>query len=98
MRTTIDAAGRVVIPKELRDEAGLTAGTVLTVRVVDGVVEIAPATRPVRMVWKDGFLVAERTEPGPAVGQEEVDRTIARIRGRSIPPASGARKRSRKKS
>lgn len=34
MRTTIDVAGRVVIPKALRDRVGLTAGPVEV--VVDG--------------------------------------------------------------
>ena len=28
MRTTIDAAGRLVVPKSLRDQLGLTAGAV----------------------------------------------------------------------
>ena len=32
MRTTIDAAGRVVIPKALRDEMGLVPGEVELVR------------------------------------------------------------------
>jgi AbrB family looped-hinge helix DNA binding protein len=32
MRTTIDKAGRVVIPKALRDEIGLTPGDVEVVR------------------------------------------------------------------
>jgi len=32
MRTTIDKAGRVVIPRALRDEVGLTAGDVEVTR------------------------------------------------------------------
>jgi len=44
MRTTIDAAGRIVVPKRLRDELGLHAGQVLELEVTDGrlYVEIAP--------------------------------------------------------
>lgn len=32
MRTTIDKTGRVVIPKSLRDQVGLTSGEVMVVR------------------------------------------------------------------
>ncbi|MCC7078803.1 MAG: division/cell wall cluster transcriptional repressor MraZ [Acidimicrobiia bacterium] len=32
MRTTIDKAGRVVIPKTLRDQVGMTSGEVVIVR------------------------------------------------------------------
>ncbi len=42
MKTTIDAAGRLVIPKKIREEAGLKPGTALDVRVRDGVIEIEP--------------------------------------------------------
>ena len=44
MKTTIDAAGRIVVPKPLRDELGVKAGQVLELEVRDGrlEVEIAP--------------------------------------------------------
>lgn len=37
MRTTIDKAGRIVIPKALRDEVGLVPGEVELVRVGAGI-------------------------------------------------------------
>lgn len=43
MKSTIDAAGRVVIPKTLRERAGLTAGAEVDFRFVDGAVEISVA-------------------------------------------------------
>lgn len=43
MRTTIDAAGRVVIPKPLRDELGIRPGEVELVRDGAGV-RIEPVT------------------------------------------------------
>src|SRR5437867_11650227 len=42
MKTTIDAAGRVVIPKKLREKAGLTPRTKRDVRLDRGVIEIEP--------------------------------------------------------
>lgn len=45
MRTTIDAAGRLVVPKPLRDQLGFTAATELDVTVVDGHLEVAIPSR-----------------------------------------------------
>lgn len=36
MRTTIDKAGRVVVPKKIRDAMGLTAGTPIDIIYEDG--------------------------------------------------------------
>ena len=47
MSTTIDAAGRVVIPKALRDRAGLAPGTEVDFRYHDGAIEIAPVVSEV---------------------------------------------------
>jgi AbrB family looped-hinge helix DNA binding protein len=45
MRTTIDAAGRLVVPKPLRDELGFSPGTELELGAVDGRLEVAVPTR-----------------------------------------------------
>jgi AbrB family looped-hinge helix DNA binding protein len=45
MRTTIDAAGRMVVPKPLRDELGFTPGAELDARAVDGRLEVALPSR-----------------------------------------------------
>jgi AbrB family looped-hinge helix DNA binding protein len=45
MRTTIDGAGRIVVPKRLRDELGFAPGTELEVEAVDGRLEIAVPSR-----------------------------------------------------
>lgn len=45
MRATIDGAGRLVIPKPLRDELGLVAGDELEVTAVDGRLELVVPSR-----------------------------------------------------
>lgn len=72
MRTTIDAAGRVVIPKALRSELQLSAGTELEMRVRGGILEIEPASTPMRLVRKGKGLVASPDQPLPPLGPEDV--------------------------
>ena len=45
MRTTIDMAGRLVVPKRLRDELGFRPGTELELSAVDGRLEVAVPSR-----------------------------------------------------
>jgi len=45
MRATIDVAGRLVVPKGLRDELGFAAGTELELEAVDGRLQIAVPSR-----------------------------------------------------
>lgn len=63
MRTTIDKAGRLVIPVAIRDRAGLTPGTTLEITVDDSGVRlerVAPGPRLVRIGKR---LVARPTAP-----------------------------------
>ena len=87
MKTTIDGAGRVVIPKEIRKQAGLAPGTRLEIRYRDGVVEIAPAFAAVRLVREGRFLVAVTEGDIAPLTVEEVERVRQEIyedRARSI--------------
>jgi AbrB family looped-hinge helix DNA binding protein len=45
MRTTIDAAGRLVVPKPLREELGFAPGAELELTAVDGRLEVAIPSR-----------------------------------------------------
>lgn len=55
MRTTIDKAGRVVIPKPLRDAIGLRPGEV-TVTVVGAALHVEPISQD-ELVERDGLLL-----------------------------------------
>jgi AbrB family looped-hinge helix DNA binding protein len=54
----MDAAGRLVIPREIRREASLEPGVPLEVRWRDGVIEIEPQPLPVTLHRKGRLLVA----------------------------------------
>jgi len=78
--TTIDAAGRVVIPKAIRAEAELEPGTPLRIEVVDGRIEIVPEGRSVRIVTKGRIRVAVPTGRSGALTAGQVRRTLESIR------------------
>ena len=82
MRSTIDKAGRVVIPKALRDRAGLCAGAAIEVAFRDGHIEIEPVAEPsrVRLVRRGRFLVAEPLEPVEPLTVDAVNAIIESIR------------------
>lgn len=75
MRITIDGAGRLVVPKSLRDQLGLQGGAALEIRVRDGKLEIEPAATPMRLVRRGGGLVATTDEVLPPIDADDV-RTI----------------------
>lgn len=79
MTATIDKAGRLVIPKAIRDAAGLAPGTPLDVRYRQGLIEIEPAAADVRLRRKGRFLVAEAPN-APKLTREEVNRVIQGVR------------------
>lgn len=75
MKTTIDSAGRVVIPKALRVEAGLEPGREVEVRVRGGVVEIEPAALEVRLEPAGPFVVATPLGAIATLTEAEVEET-----------------------
>lgn len=80
MRTTIDSAGRILVPKALRDELGLTEGQELELRVVDGGLQVEIPATPMRLVERDGDLVAAADRDMPELAEELVRRTVEQIR------------------
>jgi AbrB family looped-hinge helix DNA binding protein len=80
MGTTIDAAGRIVIPKKLREQAGLLPGMELEVRCRDGRIEIEPAEVPYHLERHGRLLVAVPNKPAPPVTVEMVNDLIEQMR------------------
>ena len=81
MRSTIDRAGRIVVPKAIREAAGLRPGTEVQFRVQGGHVEIEPVPLPVTL--KQPRLSGGRGATGrnqPVLHAADVDRTIADLR------------------
>jgi AbrB family looped-hinge helix DNA binding protein len=79
---TIDRAGRLVVPKPIREAAGLVPGELLEITFSDGRIEIQPAPRKVRIERRGELHVAVPVEPGPKLTAEQVRETQERIRDR----------------
>jgi AbrB family looped-hinge helix DNA binding protein len=80
MRSTIDGAGRVVIPKEIRESLGLRGGRVVEIRERDGRIEIEPVATPMSLVKRGRRLVAVPDRALPALTDELVRETLERTR------------------
>jgi AbrB family looped-hinge helix DNA binding protein len=79
MTTTIDSAGRVVIPKALRDQAGLSPGTEIKVRLRDGHLEIEPVAT-ITVEKRGRFFVAVAPAGTPPVEPAAVDEYLNDLR------------------
>jgi AbrB family looped-hinge helix DNA binding protein len=84
MKTTIDRAGRLVVPKPIRDAAGITAGAELEIRVQDGRIEIEPAPLEVKLVRRGSLTVAVPRKSVPPLTDEVVRQTTDRLRRRGV--------------
>jgi AbrB family looped-hinge helix DNA binding protein len=79
MRTSIDSAGRVVIPKALRDALGLVAGQSLEIDVRNGRLEIVPVATPMRLVDEGDGVAAVADIDVPVLTAKMVRETLERI-------------------
>lgn len=80
MRTTIDGAGRVVVPKALRDRLHLTGGAAVEIDEHDGVLEIRPAAGDVEIVQTPEGPVAATSDPRAAMTDEATRQTLEHVR------------------
>jgi len=70
MKATVDAAGRVVLPKPLRDALGLGAGATVDISFYGSGLHLVPHGRTARLVDENGLLVA--------TGDAEIDDEVVR--------------------
>jgi AbrB family looped-hinge helix DNA binding protein len=63
MEAVIDQAGRIVLPKPIRDALGLLPGTRVDISSYGAGVQIVPAGRTARLIQEDGALVAAGDTP-----------------------------------
>jgi len=80
MKTTIDKAGRLVVPKAIREAAHLKPGTEVEFRVVAGRVEIEPVPLDIELERRGRLVVAIPRQSQPALTELEVEETIIALR------------------
>jgi AbrB family looped-hinge helix DNA binding protein len=80
MRVALDAAGRLVVPKPLRQALGLKPGQALEIRAGDGRLEIEIAPTPMRLKKRGKGVVAVPEAGLPALTADHVRDTLERVR------------------
>jgi AbrB family looped-hinge helix DNA binding protein len=80
MRARIDGEGRVMVPKAIRDRLGFAPGAEVELTESDEVLEIAPVTTRMRLVQRDGHLVAQADREMPTLTAHTVRDVVERIR------------------
>jgi AbrB family looped-hinge helix DNA binding protein len=71
----IDKAGRLVVPKKMRDALHLVPGTRLTLIQKGDAIMVQPEARPRGLYWKNGMPVYEFGKPLPRDHADWVDQT-----------------------
>jgi AbrB family looped-hinge helix DNA binding protein len=69
MKAKVDAVGRIVVPKPLREAVGLTPGSIVDVSRYGAGLQVSPAGRLARLEDEDGVLVVAG---GTVIDDEEV--------------------------
>ena len=82
MNSTIDKAGRIVIPKAIRDAVRLEPGTRVRFRIVSGRIQIEPVIFEVTLEQRGSLVVAVPGPDHPALKASTVERTMDLVRDR----------------
>lgn len=80
MRTTIDGAGRIVVPKAMREELGLYGGQEVELTTLDGKLEVAVPPTNLRLERSGRHLVAVPTKRQPKLTAQLVRDTLEKVR------------------
>ncbi len=76
----IDKAGRIVVPKRLREQLKFKPGQKLELNVVDGRLEVEHPITPIHLEKRGGRLVAIADGAMPELTQEMVRETLEQVR------------------
>jgi AbrB family looped-hinge helix DNA binding protein len=74
----IDRFGRIVLPKEIRERFGVSAGSEFEIEERDDAILLKPVRREAKIVNKGGWLVVQ-TE-GPPITVEDVNEAVEKSR------------------
>ncbi len=80
MRVAIDGVGRLVIPKALREELGVSGPTELELTAADGRLEVTVPDVPARVEERDGLPVILTESPMAPLDVAETRTAIERAR------------------
>lgn len=80
MKATLDDAGRLGVPKALRQALGLKTGQALEIRAGDGKLEIEIAATPMQLKKRGKGVVAVPQQELPELSAEQVRKTLERVR------------------
>ena len=80
MRVAIDAVGRLVIPKPMRDALGIAGPTELELTAVDGALELTVPDVAAHVADRNGFPVIVTEPPMPPLSVEMTRDAIERSR------------------
>ena len=72
MLATIDAGGRVVVPKDVRERLGLRPGMQVELTQINGALEITSVVTPMSVVEPNGVIVLEAERTMPTLTAEQV--------------------------
>jgi AbrB family looped-hinge helix DNA binding protein len=78
MNVSIDSAGRVVVPKRIREALGFSPETPLELDVVDGHLELYVNREPAKLV--DGPYGPSIAVTGTPLADEDIRRTLEAVR------------------
>ncbi|MEQ6899462.1 AbrB/MazE/SpoVT family DNA-binding domain-containing protein [Microbacterium sp. KR10-403] len=80
MSTTIDPAGRLVVPKAVRDAMGLKPGVPIDIVYIDGRIQIEFAPIDATVDASNGLPVITTSDDVPPLTSEEVRATLETTR------------------
>jgi len=86
MRTTIDGAGRIVIPKAIRDRLGLPGGAEVEISEEDGRITLERPPVDIRLERRDDKLVAVADDAAdlPPLTAEDVRDVLEAVRAKRL--------------